>query len=41
MKTAVDHDERRVNEAELAQAICERDLLLADACGPFFDKPPS
>jgi hypothetical protein len=33
-------DIRRWIEVELAKAIAERDLLLADAYGPFFGEPP-
>lgn len=39
-RNAVYPDERREIELELARAIAERDLLLADAYGPFFGEPP-
>lgn len=39
-RNAVYPDERREIEAELARAIAERDLLLAEAYGPFFGEPP-
>lgn len=40
LRNAVYRDERRWIETELAKAIAERDLLLADAYGPFIDEPP-
>lgn len=39
-RNAVHPGERREIEAELARAIAERDLLLAEAYGPFFGEPP-
>ncbi|MEO9340348.1 hypothetical protein ABFT80_23285 [Mesorhizobium sp. SB112] len=39
-RNAVYPDERREIAAELAKAIAERDLLLAEAYGPFFGEPP-
>lgn len=40
LRNAVYRDERREIETELAKAIAERDLLLADAYGPFIGEPP-
>lgn len=39
-RNAVYPDERREIEAELAKAVAERDMLLAEAYGPFFGEPP-
>jgi hypothetical protein len=40
LRNAVYPEERRWIEVELAKAIAERDLLLAEAYGPFFGEPP-
>jgi hypothetical protein len=40
LRNAVYRDERRWIKTELAKAIAEREVLLADAYGPFFGGPP-
>jgi hypothetical protein len=40
LRNAVYGEERREIETELAKAVAERDLLLADAYGRFIGEPP-